>query len=84
MTVPVVQCNRVGFEDGINFWGESFAVDAGGTMIAAAPSMEEHLLIVEIDRAETRRRRIGFPSLRDERPDLVQRELARILDARSK
>lgn len=79
MTVPVVQCNRVGFEDGINFWGESFAVDAGGVEIAHAPAMDEHLLIAAIDRSETRRRRIGFPALRDERPDLVQRELARIL-----
>ncbi len=79
MTVPVVQCNRVGFEDGINFWGESFAVDAGGVEIATAPSLDEHLLIAEIDRSETRRRRIGFPALRDERPELVQRELARIL-----
>lgn len=79
MTVPIVQCNRIGFEDGINFWGESFAIDAGGIEIARAPAMEEHLLIAEIDRGETRRRRIGFPALRDERPGLVARELARIL-----
>lgn len=83
MTVPVVQCNRVGFEDGINFWGESFAVDAGGSILATAPPLEEHLLIAEIDRAETRRRRLTFPALRDERPDLVRRELGRILDAGS-
>lgn len=79
MTVPIVQCNRVGFEDGINFWGGSFVVDAGGTEIARAPAMEEHLLIAEIDRSETRRRRISFPALRDERPDVVHRELSRIL-----
>ncbi len=81
MTVPVVQCNRVGFEDGINFWGESFALDAGGAEIATAPAMDEHLLIAEIDRSETRRRRIGWPALRDEKPALVARELARILGA---
>ena len=79
MTVPIVQCNRVGFEDGINFWGASFVVDAGGVEIARAPAMEEHLLIVDLDRAETRRRRLTFPALRDERPDLVHRELTRIL-----
>ncbi len=79
MTVPIVQCNRVGWEDGINFWGGSFVVDAGGVELARAPAMEDHLLIAEIDRAETRRRRLAFPALRDERPDLVQRELTRIL-----
>ena len=79
MTVPIVQCNRVGWEDGINFWGGSFVVDAGGVEIARAPAMTDDLLIAEIDRAETRRRRLSFPALRDERPDLVQRELSRIL-----
>ncbi len=79
MTVPIVQCNRVGWEDGINFWGGSFVVDGGGVEIVRAPAMEDHLLIAEIDRAETRRRRLSFPALRDERPDLVQRELTRIL-----
>lgn len=79
MTVPLVQCNRVGWEDGINFWGESFVVDAGGVEIARAPAMEEHLLVAEIDRTETRRRRISYPVLRDERPDFVHRELGRIL-----
>lgn len=82
MTIPVVQCNRVGWEDGINFWGGSFVIDAGGLEIARAPAMEEHLLIADLDRGETRRRRITFPVLRDERPDLVQRELTRILRAR--
>jgi predicted amidohydrolase len=79
MTVPLVQCNRVGWEDGINFWGESFVIDAGGVEIARAPAMVEHLLVAEIDRAETRRRRISYPALRDERPDFVHRELGRIL-----
>ncbi len=79
MTLPIVQCNRVGWEDGINFWGGSFVVDAGGVELARAPAMEDHLLITEIDRAETRRRRVAFPALRDERPHLVQRELNRIL-----
>jgi predicted amidohydrolase len=83
MTVPIVQCNRVGWEDGINFWGGSFVVDAGGVEIARAPAMTDHLLIADLDRAETRRRRLSFPSLRDERPDLVQRELTRILSNES-
>ena len=37
MTVPIVQCNRVGWEDGINFWGGSFVVDAGGVEIGPRP-----------------------------------------------
>lgn len=82
MTVPIVQCNRVGWEDGINFWGGSFVVDAGGVEIARAPAMTDHLLIAALDRAETRRRRLAFPSLRDERPGLVHRELTRILSVK--
>lgn len=75
---PVVVCNRVGWEDGINFWGGSLAVDASGSVLAAAPPMEPTLLIVDVDLAATRRHRTGSPFAGDEDLDLVWRELGRI------
>ena len=49
-------------------------------MLAQAPYFEETLLLQEIDLNQLRRTRAHMPLLRDERPYLVQRELARILD----
>src|SRR5215831_17076599 len=45
----VVHCNRVGFEDGLNFWGGSTIVDPDGELVACAPMHEEALLIQPID-----------------------------------
>jgi predicted amidohydrolase len=75
---PVFLCNRVGWEDGINFWGGSLAVDAGGALVACAPPLEETLLIVDYDPAVTRRQRTGSPFVGDEDLDLTWRELDRI------
>lgn len=75
---PILLCNRVGWEDGINFWGGSVIVDAGGTVVAHAPVLEEALLIYDFDLNTTRRHRAGSPFVGDENIDLVWRELGRI------
>ena len=36
-TTFVVHANRVGFEDGLNFWGGSTVFDPDGTLLAHAP-----------------------------------------------
>jgi predicted amidohydrolase len=41
--------NRIGFEDGINFWGGSAAFDPFGDMICIADSFSEQLLLIDID-----------------------------------
>lgn len=74
----VVHANRVGFEDGLHFWGGSTIFDPDGRLIAQAPYMEEKLLITTIDLNQQHRTRARLPLLRDERTALVMRTLDRI------
>jgi predicted amidohydrolase len=71
--------NRVGFEDGLNFFGGSTVYDPDGRQIARAPYNDESLTLAEIDLAQLRRTRTRLPLLRDERPEIVASELNRIL-----
>jgi NAD+ synthase (glutamine-hydrolysing) len=78
-TTFVVHANRVGYEDGLNFWGGSTAFDPNGHLIVKAPYHEEALTLVEIDLNQLHRTRARLPLLRDERTALVVREMQRIL-----
>ncbi len=75
----VIHCNRVGYEDGKNFWGGSSIVDPNGEFLLHGTYFDEALLTQTIDLNQLHRTRSRLPLLRDERPTLVQRELARIL-----
>lgn len=75
----VVHCNRVGYEDGLNFWGGSMITDPNGEVVAQGPYFEEALVVQEIDLNQLHRTRSRLPLLRDERTGLMARELARIL-----
>ncbi|NMB62612.1 MAG: acyltransferase [Chloroflexi bacterium] len=75
----VAHCNRVGFEDGLHFWGGSTVYDPDGNCLVKAPYDEEAYLTVELDLNQLHRTRARLPLLRDERTALVQRELNRIL-----
>jgi NAD+ synthase (glutamine-hydrolysing) len=76
LTVYVVYVNRVGHEDGIAFWGGSEIVAPDGTDAARAPEFDEELLIGEIDPELVARERARNPLLRDEREDIVFRNIA--------
>jgi len=71
--------NRVGFEDGLNFFGGSTVYDPDGRQIARAAYNDESLTLAEVDLAQLRRTRTRLPLLRDERPEMVAMELNRIL-----
>ncbi len=75
----VVHCNRVGFEDGLHFWGGSTVYDPDGELVNKAPLQEETLSFSELDLNQLHRTRARLPLLRDERTAMVQRELNRIL-----
>ncbi len=83
LTCQVVYVNRVGFEDGLCFWGGSHLVNPDGLICAEAAVFDEALLVADLSEAVLRRERIGSPLLRDEDPSLTLRELARIVDERS-
>lgn len=76
--VPVIFVNRVGFEDGVSFFGGSCVVSAQGEFIVEAPHLEEALVYASVDQDGTRRARYSTGVLRDEKPDLVLRELRRL------
>lgn len=78
--VYIVFVNRVGFEDGVSFFGGSGVVSPLGEWVYEAPSIEEGLYTAEIDPGVIRRARYGTPMLRDERADLVWRALGRLVD----
>lgn len=75
----VTHCNRVGFEDGLLFWGGATVNDPNGELLTQGPYFEEALTLQELDLNQLRRTRARLPLLRDERTGLVQNELARIL-----
>jgi predicted amidohydrolase len=78
-TAFVVHTNKVGFEDGLNFWGGAMVFDPNGKQIAKGPYHEEAMIFAELDLNQLHRTRARLPLLRDERTALVQRELQRIL-----
>ncbi len=80
-TVFVAHANRVGYEDGLNFWGGATVFDPNGELLAKGPYHEEALTLSEIDLNQLHRTRTRLPLLRDERTSMVQRELGRILQS---
>ena len=78
-TVFVAHANRVGYEDGLNFWGGSTIFDPNGDLLAKGHYHQEALVLAEIDLNQLHRTRARLPLLRDERTALVMREMSRIL-----
>ena len=78
LTCYVVHCNRVGYEDGISFFGGSSVFGPDGQRLAHGPYYEECLVTAKLSPVPLRRQRSRLPLLRDERLDLTYRELARI------
>lgn len=79
----VVFVNRVGVEESFTFWGGSEVISPDGATIFQAPLLDEGLFLVDLDLAELRRERIAVPLLRDERPEIVLRQLERIVSERA-
>jgi predicted amidohydrolase len=82
-TTFVVYVNRVGVDESITFWGGSEVVGPAGDEIFRAPLHDEGLYFVDVDLDDIRRERISLPLLRDERPEVIHRQLERIIRERS-
>lgn len=78
LSTYIAFCNRVGYEDGVNFWGGSEVVGPGGDILVSAPLFDEHLVVARIEEEEVRRARRFSRHFLDENAGLVMRELKRI------
>ncbi|MDR1192316.1 MAG: carbon-nitrogen hydrolase [Verrucomicrobiales bacterium] len=78
--VFIVSVNRVGKENGLEFWGGSFACDPFGEMICEAAHDREEILIAEFDLADVDHTRKHWPFLRDRRIDAYGEITKRYLD----
>jgi NAD+ synthase (glutamine-hydrolysing) len=74
----VVFCNRVGFEDGVSFWGGSAVVNPAGNVIVRGRQFEEDLIFAEVDSNEVRRARRLSRHFIDDESRIVINELERI------
>ena len=54
LNIPVVFANRVGYEDGVCFWGGSEVVGPSGADLDRGAALEPALIIADIDPRETR------------------------------
>jgi len=79
----VVFVNRVGIDESIAFWGGSEVIGPNGAAVFSAPLYDEGLFMAEIALGDLRRERIALPLLRDERPELIEREFARVIAERA-
>jgi N-carbamoylputrescine amidase len=78
--VFVAATNRVGREQGIRFWGQSFVADPFGRVLARAASDREETLLVDCDLGAIEAVRRNWPFLRDRRVDAYEGLLKRYLD----
>lgn len=81
-TIFLFHCNRVGYEDGVAFGGYSTVLAPDGDFLATGEHFEECLVTARINPESVRFKRRSLPLLRDERPELVLRELERIMGER--
>jgi len=81
--VFVVAVNRVGREGKLTFWGQSFAADPFGRIIAKASSNKEEVLVVKCDLTKIDETRQNWPFLRDRRIDFYMPLSSRFLEPSS-
>jgi len=80
----VLYCNRVGYEDGVSFWGGSEYVTPAGVSFVRGKMFDEDLVTASVSEGELRRERIFSPMLRDENLFVTMRELRRIESERGR
>ena len=82
-TSYVVYCNRVGYEDGVGFWGGSRVVAPDGRVLGKPAGHDEDLILHRLDLAAVRRARVANPLLRDARHDVTDDEIAYLRQRRA-
>lgn len=77
-----VAVNRVGVEDGITFFGNSFVVDPNGQIVAEGKYLNEDGFVCELDENVLRRARFKAPMFKTENLNLTKKEIERIENKR--
>jgi predicted amidohydrolase len=80
----IVWSNRVGVEDGVNFWGGSHIVDPSGNTIAKGKYFKEDLIVAEIKENEIRRARRFSRHFVDDAVELTIEQLQSSLQRKKK
>jgi N-carbamoylputrescine amidase len=78
--VPVVSVNRVGVENGQQFWGGSFVSNAFGRVIFQASHDQEEIALVDVNVDSSEYYRRTWPFFRDRRIDSYGGITERFLD----
>jgi predicted amidohydrolase len=78
LSLYILFSNRVGFEDGVNFWGGSVVVDPFGHAIKQAQLFKEDLIVADIDINEVQRARRFSRHFLDEKVEIITKNLQRI------
>jgi N-carbamoylputrescine amidase len=74
----VAAVNRVGVEDNLEFWGNSFVCDPFGVVIARAGVTGEETLVADLDLGRIAAVRQNWPFLRDRRIDAYAELMRRV------
>ncbi len=80
LSLYTVFCNRVGYEDGVNFWGGSEVVDPFGNVAALGKFFDEDLVITDIDFNKVKRARQQARHFVDEDKNFIREELRLLLE----
>ncbi|MFZ1081654.1 MAG: nitrilase-related carbon-nitrogen hydrolase [Candidatus Kryptoniota bacterium] len=75
LSIYLAFANRVGFEDGVNFWGGSEVVSPHGEIVSKVKLFDEDVIYSEIDFAEIERARLFARHFLDENPQLLAAHL---------
>jgi predicted amidohydrolase len=84
LSTYVVFANRVGYEDGINFWGGSQVVDPSGTTMKTAKLFTEDLILAKLDDNSIRRARRFSRHFVDDSSEFTIEQLKKSLKRRDK
>ena len=71
--MPVIAANRIGVENGQDFYGHSFIVDEWGDLQGELGRGESGAVVAELDLERAARHRAGMGFFRDRRPQLYAR-----------
>ncbi|BAL81053.1 nitrilase-related carbon-nitrogen hydrolase [Caldisericum exile] len=75
----IVYVNRVGFDDGLGFYGGSFVQSPTGKKIVRAGLFEEEIVTGTVDTEDIYKKRTSFPLIKEENKQVFEENLRKII-----